>query len=140
MTERKFTPPTEFPAEYVTEGGQKVVLLGRAPVGGYPLIGYILNTEGESAWPDCSSPDGWTEDGQHHTDWSSSDDLHDISKRITRWHNVYDGWVGHQFFTRSHADEHYDACKAFKPRPRLCVYRIERDEDGGKPEIFVEEV
>ena len=64
----------------------------------------------------------------------------EFPKRITSWHNVYDGWVSHEFFTRSHADEHHDACKAFKPRPRLCVYRIERDEDGSNPEIFVEKV
>ena len=67
-------------------------------------------------------------------------EFHDIPKRITRWHNVYDDWVSSTYLTRSHADEHYDACKEFSPRPRLCVYRIERDEDGGNPEIFVEEV
>ena len=77
MTKHKFTPPTQFPAEYVTEGGQKAVILGRAPVGDYPLIGYVLHTEGGSAWPDCSSSGGFTEDGQYHTDWPSPDDLHD---------------------------------------------------------------
>jgi hypothetical protein len=78
MTERKFTPPTYFPAEYITGHGEKVVILGRAPVGNYPLIGYILYAEGGSAWPDCSSSEGWTEDGQHHIDWPSPDDLQDI--------------------------------------------------------------
>lgn len=141
MTERKFTPPTEFPAEYVTGEGQKIVILGRAPVGNYPLIGYVLYAEDGSGWPDCASSDGWTEDGQHHTDFPSPDDLHDIPKRITTWHNVYnDSWIGNPFFTRELADEHYDACKALRPRPRLCVYRIERDEDCSNPEIFVEEV
>ena len=84
MTDRKFTPPTEFPAEYVTEGWQKAVILGRAPVGDYPLIGYILHTKGGSDWHDCSSPEGWTENGQHHINSSSSDDLHDIPKRMTQ--------------------------------------------------------
>ena len=137
MTERKFTPPTEFPAEYVTEDEQKVVVLGRAPVGDYPLIGYILHAEGERAEPDC-----WTEKGSMFTmEEALGGDLHDIPKRISTWHNVYnDGWIGNPFFTRKLADEHYDACKALRPRPRLCVYRIERDEDGGNHEMFKEEV
>ena len=127
MTERKFTPPTEFPAEYVDGHGNKVTILGRSNNKHSPLIGFE-----HVGYARC-----WTEEGtcRHH---DRNIDLHDMPKRITTWHNVYDGWVGHQFFTRSHADEHYYACKAFKPRPRLCVYRIERDEDGSNPEIFVE--
>ena len=133
MTERKFTPPTEFPAEYVTGEGQKIVILGRAPVGKYPLIGYVLYAEDGSGCPDCASSDGWTEDGQHHTDFPSPDDLHDTPKRITTWHNVYDDWVGPQCSSRSDADEVAHA-------GRLCVYRIERDEDGSNFEMFKEEV
>ena len=131
--ERKFTKPTKFPTDYVTEDGQKVVVLGRAPVGNYPLIGYVLYTEGGSDWPVCSSSEAWTEDGQHHIDFPSPDDLHDIPKRITTWHNVYCDWIGPQCSSRSDADEVAYA-------GRLCVYRIERDEDGGNPEIFKEEV
>ena len=138
MTDRKFTPPEEFPAEYVTEGGQKAVILGKAPVGDYPLIGYILHAEDGSDWPDFSSPEGWTEDGQYHIDWSSPSegDLHDIPKRITTWHNVYqDATLGYNSFTsRDQTFPHSVGLKG------LCVYRIERDEDGGNPEIFVEEV
>ena len=136
MTERKFTPPTEFPAEYVTGDGQKAVILGRAPVGDYPLIGYTLHVEGKSALSDC-----WTEKGSMFTiEETSEGDLHDIPKRISTWHNVYGGWVDHQSSTRKLADEHHEACKGFRSRPRLCVHRIERDEDGSNPEIFVEEV
>ena len=130
MDDRKFTPPTEFPAEYVDSNGDKAVILGRGPHKVFPFIGH--NAAGYARY--------WTEKGTFSSLGINGFDLHDIPKRITRWHNVYDGWVGHQFFTRSHADEHYDACKAFKPRPRLCVYRIERNEDGSNPEIFVEEV
>jgi hypothetical protein len=83
MTECKFTPPTEFPAEYVTKRGRKVVLLGRAPVGDYPLIGYIIYTEGGSHWSDYSSAEGWTEYGQYHSDWPSPDDLQNTFKHIT---------------------------------------------------------
>ena len=138
MTERKFTPPTEFPAEYVTEGGQKAVILGRAPVGVYPLIGYILYAEGGSAWPDCSSSEGFTEDGQYHIDWPSPDDLHDIPKRITTWHNVYSDWIGPQCSSRGDSDDIDTSLKSALVSERLCVYRIERDADGGNPEIFVE--
>ena len=140
MDNRKFTPPTEFPAEYVTEGGQKAVILGRAPVGNYPLIGYTLHTEGGLDWPDCSGSEAWTEDGQHHRDWTSSEDLHDIPKRITTWHNVYGDWLGPQCSIRSDADDIDTSLKSALVSERLCVYRIERDPDGGNPEIFVEEV
>ena len=136
MTDRKFTEPEEFPAEYVTEGGQKAVILGKAPVGDYPLIGYILHTKGGSDWHDWSSSEGWTEDGQYHIDWSSPSegDLYDIPKRITTWHNVYPKGISAHTKSREELDL-YDGDIA-----RTCVYRIERDADGGNPEIFVEEV
>ena len=133
MAERKFTPPTEFPAEYVNEDGQKVVVLGKAPVGDYPLVGYILQTEGGSDWPDCSTAESWTEDGRYNVHFTSSEDLHDTPKRITTWHNVYGIFLGQGRLLRSNADN-------MAASDRLCVYRIERDEDGGNPEIFVEEV
>jgi len=129
-SERKFTPPTEFPAEYVDVNGDKAVILGRGPHEVFPFIGY--DADGNAA--------SWDAKGVYYTEETSPQDLHDIPKRITTWHNVYDNWVSSTYFTRSHADEHYDDCKEFSPRPRLCVYRIERDEDGGNPEIFVEEV
>jgi len=53
-------------------------------------------------------------------------------KRITTWHNVYKSSVSGSFPTREVADQ-------FVLFRRLCVYRIERDQDGGNPEIFVEE-
>jgi len=123
MTERKFTPPTEFPAEYVTGGGQKVVILGRGPNEKSPFIGY--NCYGDAF--------GWTEHGEYYLAEVSPYDLHDIPKRITAWHNVYDNWIGPQCYSRSKAD-------IAATDGRLCVYRIERDKDGGNPEIFVEEM
>ena len=133
MTERKFTPPTEFPAEYVTTSRRKVVILGRAPVGDYPLIGYVLHAEVGSDRPDFSSTKDWTEGGQHYIGSSGPYDLHDIPKRITTWHNVYGTYTHSSYVSRSLADQASIA-------KRLCVYRIERDEDGRNPEIFVEEV
>ena len=60
-----------------------------------------------------------------------------MTKRITTWQNVYPNWIGPPCSTRSDADT---ANKGLGITNRLCVYRIERDEDGGNHEIFVEEV
>ena len=125
MTKRKFTPPTEFPAEYVDGCGKKAVVLGIAPNCSHPFIGYDFEG-GACAWTASGEFTGGR--------FSSSFDLHDTPKRITTWHNVYKTWLGLQCAAREYAD----ACK--DGENRLCVYRIERDEDGGNPEIFVEDV
>ena len=125
MTDRKFTPPTEFPAEYVDGNGNKAVILGRGPNKLFPFIGH--NAAGHARF--------WTAKGVDPTDYMyAGNDLHDIPKRIITWHNVYKTWLGLQCAAREYAD----ACK--DGENRLCVYRIERDEDGGNPEIFVEDV
>ena len=119
MAERKFTAPTQFPAEYVDGFGIKAVILGRGPNKSSPFIGYDADGYASS----------WTERGDYYDDEQSQYDLHDIPKRITTWHNVYEGWVGASNKVNRGATEN-----------RLCVYRIERNEDGSNPEIFVEEV
>jgi len=74
MTDRKFTPPTEFPAEYVDGHGRKVTILGRSNLKEQPLVcfdeaGYVYN---------------YTEDGGFLSIApSESFDLHDKPKRIT---------------------------------------------------------
>ena len=123
MTERKFTPPTEFPAEDVDGEGNKAVVLGIAPNCSHPFIGY--DYEGEA----CA----WTEEGSFVLGRASPYNLYDIPNRITAWHNVYYDWIGRQWSTRSEAD-------GWPSDDRLCVYRIERDEDGSNPKIFVEGV
>ena len=130
MTKRKFTPPTEFPAEYVDGDGKKAVILGRGSHEVFPLIGY--NADGHARY--------WTEEGDFYCLETSSYDLHDIPTRIITWHNVYKTWLGPQCPTRSDADDTYKAIRHYVTEERLCVYRIERDEDGSNPEIFVEEV
>lgn len=127
MTDRKFTPPTEFPAEYVDGNGNKAVILGRGPNKLFPFIGH--NAAGHARF--------WTAKGVDPTDYMyAGNDLHDIPKRITTWHNVYqDATLGYNSFTsRDQTFLHSVGLKG------LCAYRIERDEDGGNPEIFVEEV
>ena len=125
MDDRKFTPPTEFPAEYVDSNGDKAVILGRGPHKVFPFIGH--NAAGYARY--------WTEKGTFSSLGINGFDLHDIPKRITTWHNVYYNWIGPQHSTRSEADR-----EVLSAGKRLCVYRIERDGDGGNPEIFVEEV
>ena len=127
MTKRKFTPPTEFPAEYVDRDGNKAVILGRAPNEVFPFIGY--DADG------CARD--WTKKGKYLTEGKSTFDLHDIPKRISTWHNVYYDWLGSQCSSRSDADE---VSHRLTHAGRLCVYRIERDEDGGNFEMFKEEV
>ena len=123
MTERKFTPPTEFPAEYKNVYGRKVTILGRSNAPMKPLVGF--DEDGYA----CN----YTESGAYYSDCEDTCDLHDIPERLTTWHNVYRYWFGPQCSTRIEADASADD-------DRLCVYRIERDEDGSNPEIFVEEV
>ncbi len=123
MDDRKFTPPTEYPAEYVDGKGNKAVILGRGPNKEFPFIGYDIQGRAEF----------WTEEGDYLTEGKSTFDLHDIPKRIVTWHNNYGDWLGLQCFSRSDADKAVGG-------GRLCVYRFERDEDGGNPEIFVEDV
>ena len=130
MAKRKFTPPTEFPAEYVDGRGNRAVILGRSHHEVYPLIGFTHDGNVES----------WTEDGTTIPERPHpQQDLHDMPKRITTWHNVYGDWISPQRSTRSDADLG-DHSEGYLAEERFCVYRIERDEDGGNFEIFVEEV
>lgn len=128
MTKRKFTPPEDFPAEYVDSNGDKAVILGRGPHEVFPFIGH--NAAGHARY--------WTEEGTFSSLGINGFDLHDIPKRITTWHNVYGDWISPQRSTRSDADLG-DHSEGYLAEERLCVYRIERDPDGGNPEIFVEE-
>ena len=129
-SERKFTPPTKFPAEYVDGNGDKAVILGRAPNELFPFIGHYF--EGYAG--------SWTEEGRCFIETKSPHDLHDIPKRLTTWHNVYNNWVSPECSSRSDADDIDNSLKSALNPVRLCVYRIERDEDGSNPEIFVEKV
>lgn len=54
-------------------------------------------------------------------------------KRIVTWHNVYPEGVVHYETSREIADKNAGS-------RRTCVYRIERNEDGSDPQIFVEDV
>ena len=68
MDDRKFTPPTEFPAEYVYSNGDKAVILGRGPHKVFPFIGH--NAAGYARY--------WTEKGTFSSLGINGFDLHDI--------------------------------------------------------------
>ena len=127
MAKRKFTPPEDFPAEYVDSNGDKAVILGRGPHEVFPFIGH--NAAGHARY--------WTEEGTFSSLGINGFDLHDIPKRITTWHNVYYDWLGPQCSSRSDADKVADQAVG---GGRLCVYRIERDGDGGNFKMFKEDV
>ena len=123
MTDRKFTPPTEFPAEYVTGDGRKAVILGTMPCDLYPYLGYIVHEDGS-----CGAFD-WRKDGAA----KSLSDLHDLPKKQVRWMNDYGRFPGDLWCkTREEADE-------AAGRERIAVIRREWVE-GQSPQYFVEEV
>ena len=131
MTDRKFTPPTEFPAEYVTSDGRKAVILGRMPSDVYPLVypfaGYVLDKDG-----DCPLLT-WTKGGASYETEESDIDLHDLPKKQVRWANDYGEFPRGSWF---HNREEADNSTADR---RIAVIRREWVE-GKPPQYFSEEV
>jgi len=129
MSERKFTPPTEFPTDYIDGIGRKVTIYAMGH-GQQPLLGQYDN--GAMVSFDLNGYYGISDEeyyGISDEDYA----LHDIPKRIVSWYNVYAGGILLHHDCRDMAD--------YMPSPnRLCVYRIECDEDGSNPELFVEDV
>ena len=74
MAERKFTAPTQFPAEYVDGHGNKAVILGRGPDKQFPFIGY-------DAYGGVIS---WTEHGEVYPKQTNPYDLHVLQTRKRR--------------------------------------------------------
>ena len=125
MTKRKFTPPTDFPAEYVTGRGKKVTLLARGK-GLYPLIGQGDGPAGCEVY--TYTEDGYFIDGQ-----TLDQDLHDIPKKQVHWANDYNGSAsGGWWLSRKEADLAAQV-------GRIAVIRREWVE-GELPKYFVEGV
>jgi hypothetical protein len=131
MTERKFTPPTTFPAEYVTRDGKKAVIVARTPDERHPLIGWV---EGKK---DNSFNCFWADNGGFHKDGREiARDLFDIvlePQKHVHWKNDY-GICGVGFWhdTREKADK----CASDN---RIAVIRREWVA-GQPPQYFTEEV
>lgn len=123
MTGRKFTPPTEFPAEYVDGTGDTITLRCKG-IGEYPYIGQ----NGDGYW------EAYTEDGSLLTDGSrSKNDLHDIPPKQVHWTNDYNGYQAKPWWA-----SRGDADVSALPN-RIAVIRREWVE-GELPQYFVEEV
>lgn len=121
MTKRKFTPPTEFPAEYMADSGEKVTLIAKG-VGLYIYCGQNEN----GYWI------GYTENGQMSPHYQSVHDLHDIPKTKVHWANDYE----HSVVSWYDSSEEADMCCG---KGRIAVIRREWTE-GELPKYFAEEV
>ena len=122
MTERKFTPPTEFPTDYIDGIGRKVTIYVRGH-GQQPLLGQY--SSGAMVSFDLDGYYGITDEDY---------DLHDIPKRIMKWHNVYDsGICSFGYSSREMADKYAED-------HRVCVYCITCNPDCSNPEISMEDV
>lgn len=122
MTERKFTPPTEFPAEYVNGFGDQITLLAKG-FGLYPYAGQ----DGNGDWS------SYGEDGSLYADGSrSKDDLHDIPKKpkthkIVFYVNVFKNGDYQVYSSRAFADQYLDAMPY-----RIACKRIEIEVTEGE--------
>lgn len=103
MSERKFTPPTSFPAEYVTACKKKAIVHTAAGEGARPLVGQVYLGE---EWFAAS----WTADGAGSLEGF---DLCDPEPTVERqvWQSVYpDGriarWNSQEFATSGTQDSH----------------------------------
>jgi hypothetical protein len=116
MIERKFTPPTEFPAEYVTEDGRDIVLVTertsddeRYFIGYGPLMtgAFEFDIRGvETTAPNMA--------------------IKDKPKVVSRWVNVYechDIAREKTYMTRAAAD--YVTLSRFETMTRIAVIRID---------------
>ena len=127
MTDRKFTPPTKFPAEYVTGDGRKAVILGGAPDDIFIYVGYML--DGDGGWKVRS----WGKDGLSGI-YDPNEDLQDLPKKKVHRANDYVegvGGGGHWLESRHDAD-------ANAGPDRIAVIRREWIE-GQPPQYFTEE-
>jgi hypothetical protein len=119
MTDREFTPPTEFPAEYRTTDGQKAVLLGE-------IDGRYFGAYGKPAVASM-----WFDNG---ASGCAHLNLHDLPKKTVSWMSLYDDGPG----VRSYGSRG-EAVATVSKRNRTAVLRIEQTE-GEKPQVFVEDV
>jgi hypothetical protein len=130
MTDRKFTPPTEFPAEYVTRDGRKAVIHGQMPEPSlFAFFGVVTDSAG--GW----ASGNWTGHGKATClgPMGCKSDLQDPPPVRKWWMNVYPTRMPLVFgHSRISAD------RAVGPN-RIGVIRIEQVE-GQMPTFHEEEV
>lgn len=118
MTERKFTPPTEFPAEYVTTCGKKITLVAKSH-GETPFVGH----DEAGIW--------YTFRESGYSTGMPLLDLHDLPQTKIEWMNDYGYANGSWHCSREKADIH-------SGDKRIAVIRREWTE-GQPPKYFTEE-
>lgn len=118
MAERKFTPPTSFPAECVTVGGDRVRILSDQGCGIRPLIGEVLDKSGR--W----SLSQWSLEGRFYGggEYYSGLDLckPEPTVKHSHWINVYADGFSTLRDSRGHADR-----GATANPPRTSVLRLD---------------
>ncbi len=128
LKERKFTPPTTFPQEYVTTGGRKAFIYAIIPddhrISPDILMGQSWGIDGLPVMRT------WFINGSRYGHYQASyDDLHDLPKKEARWANVYEEMVMSLYHeSRSSADRH-------ATENRIGVIRMEREE-GKMPKFY----
>ncbi|MCI5040049.1 MAG: hypothetical protein MRY81_10230 [Donghicola eburneus] len=133
MTDRKFTPPTEFPAEYVTRDGRKAVIHGQMPEPSlFAFFGVVTDAAG--GWVSGS----WTGHGKATClgPMDCTSDLQDLPPVRKLWVNVYPT-CGSIVISESRSDA--DCMDFISGRDRIGVIRIEQVE-GQMPTFHEEEV
>lgn len=128
MTERKFTPPETYPAEYVTSDGFTAVIAAYRDWAEYCYVGWIDNVSSIECW-DSDGTSYWK-----HSGIERYNNLHDIPKKQVHWANDYGvgSCAGYWHDTRSGADNS-------ALYTRIAVIRREIIE-GQPPQYFTEEV
>jgi hypothetical protein len=125
MTDRKFTPPTEFPARYVTSDGHEAVILGKRPGDVSPYVGHIYESR---SFPVVT----WRSDGSYLNTGENRLDLHDLPKKQVHWCNDYGSYTSDWGDSREEIDITVYS-------NRIAVIRREWVE-GQQPQYFAEEV
>lgn len=124
MTDRKFTPPTEFPAEYVTRDGRKAVVEFEVPncaLNKRPFVGWVLSPDGSGS--SCH----WSLDGRAMC--VMQDTLFDKPVTRTWWVNVYEDRFSGEHVSKYDADD-------FTTSGRIGLIRVDQVE--GQMPTFTE--
>lgn len=128
MTERKFTPPTEFPAEYITRDGRKAVIVAEMNRKYDPYLVVITDNDG------TEFVIGHEKNGSYsNKDTENKYDLFDKPKTQIHWTNDYaHNPRAYWYSNREEADQ-------WAVANRISVIRREWTE-GQPPQYFTEEV
>lgn len=127
MTDRKFTPPTEYPTEYVTSDGRKAKIIAKINNPGREYVCVISESDGTERVGFYCQDGSWCFDTLE-----TNADLFDKPETVTRWHNVYQWGLSAGYRSR-------ESCDRLAGVDRLNVLRITTCKKTGKLIECVEE-